>query len=409
MSVAVYSKRSTALITALAEDLESGRIIGELKVSALGFGETLCEPGGWGVTMDGHEATADPAVLRPGGTIVHMLDVGQQPVFSGICWGTNWKGGVVEVAGQGLWSYFRGTDGRDRVYRGGITGMSSAISSVDDGAVFTSDDQFDVASDLIGWAQTDPYGDLAMTVRLHPTDGSGIVRTRHYEPWERISIGEAVEALAACSQGFEFRASCEWESGLLARYLDLWYPKLGSRKAIVWEHGVDIDLEQVSARVGANRVDALGAGDGSAKLIRSATSVHSGTIRHDRVTNRGGVDDSARLQAQADGELDRADGGVDAVSFKLLNWETYPLGSWSVGDRVKLVADDGWLQMSGVEWWRIVSWDAALEGEGESQSMVVTVSATAGEPTGRPLMLPAAERARRARDLNRRVSGLEGR
>lgn len=393
-------------ITVLAEDLATGTIIGEIPATDITFGETLCGPGGWSKTLDGHHRTADPAALRPGGLIVHVLDPGGQPISSGICWSTDWADGQVQLGGQGIWSYFRETDGRDRVYRGGIGGMAYATDSAGGGAVFTAVEQMSIAQDLIGWAQADPYGDLGVTVRFHPAGGSGGTRMRTYEPWERISIGGAIEAMAACENGFEFRACCEWDGNTLARYLDLWYPMLGSRKDIVWEHGSDITITDLPSRVGANRVDALGAGDDASKLIRSATSIPVGTIRHDRVISHTDVSVAATLLAHAEGELARADGGVDTIRFSLDRLSAYPLGSWSVGDQVRLVADDGWCRQDGTVWWRIMGWDATVDDTG---TMSVTVDAAARVSTGRPLLLPADERARRNRDLARRVATIEGR
>ena len=386
--------------TLLVADLVTGDVVDEVRADSVRFGETLCAPGGWSARLLPGSARAQSELLAPGGAVLHVLDDASEHLFAGIVWAADWDGDSLTVGGEGLWSYFRQTSGRDRVYRGGTGGMTWAAPAFG-GAYWTAVDQHRIVADLVGWAQAEPYGDLGVTVRGHPAV-SGVPRDLIMVVTDRKSIGEQVEDLAGLADGFEFRCVCEWDGGRLRRYLDLWYPRCGTQTDVVWEHGYQVRVSRFPRRVGANRVDVLGQDQAT---VGTAANIPAGTLRHDMVVSRTDLGDAGMLAATAAGELARVTSGVDTLSVDILDLDLYALGSFQVGEQVRVVADDGALQLDGSRWWRIIGWMATVERGTAS----VSVDLAAGESTGRPLLLPADERARAARDQSRRVERLERR
>lgn len=192
------------------------------------------------------------ANLDPGRSAIHVERDGVI-VWSGILWTAraDVASAVVEVGGEGWWSYFR-----RRLVR--VTRTYSAA------------DQLFIARDLINYAQAQPGGNVGVLVG---TETSGVGRDRTYYSYERKGIAEAVEQLAAVTNGFDFAIDVAYESGVITKRFRPAYPRRGRTTAIVFELGTNLESlsQEIDATRQANQIDAIGAGEGDAMLIATAT------------------------------------------------------------------------------------------------------------------------------------------
>ncbi|MFB7672953.1 hypothetical protein ACFC26_16245 [Kitasatospora purpeofusca] len=86
-------------------------------------------------------------------------------------------------------------------------------------------DQFAIVRGLLGYVQETPGGDLGITA--DPAQTSGVARDREYSRYDQPYIGELIDQLAACEDGFEWRVAVyRDDAGVRHKELRLGYPKL---------------------------------------------------------------------------------------------------------------------------------------------------------------------------------------
>lgn len=236
----------------LVGDLVTGVIREEMPFSGVTYSQVLNGPGAFQATIGLRHPKATRANLDPGRTVIYVERDGVI-LWGGILWAVNVSAddGKIALSGEGFWSYFR-----RRVLR--------------DSKTYTAVDQLAIAQDLITWAQSQPGGDINVAVG---TETSGVARDRTYNDWERKPIGEAVEQLASVEGGFDFAIDADYSGGAITRTLRLSYPRRGRDTSIVFELGTNLGAftQLVDAKVQANTIDIIGAGDGASMLIATVT------------------------------------------------------------------------------------------------------------------------------------------
>ncbi|MEU3917124.1 hypothetical protein [Streptomyces sp. NPDC029004] len=96
-------------------------------------------------------------------------------------------------------------------------------------------DQFDIARQLVDYAQNAQGGDIGIT---HDTDVSGIARDRTFVRYDLHSIGDLLDDLAAVENGFEWRiASFRDADGRRVKRLQLGHPVIrAGASEVVLDH-----------------------------------------------------------------------------------------------------------------------------------------------------------------------------
>jgi hypothetical protein len=201
-----------------------------------------------------------------------------------------------------------------------------------------------------------------------------VLRDRTYYHYERKPVGEAVELLAELQNGFDFAIDVAYVSGTITKTLVLSYPRRGRITPLVWELRTNLGQlsQEVDAIRAANKVDALGAGEGDTMLIATAadtSQLASYPLLEDVVTFKD-VSVTATLTAHAALAVKNLAKPVTRIPT-LLAVQTNPdsgLGSFITGDSVQVKGSDGWISLD--ERMRVQSYEVKVDTEGREEVSV---------------------------------------
>lgn len=174
--------------------------------------------------------------------------------------------------------------------------------------------------------------------------------------WQTDDLGGEIDTFAKDTP-FDYHERHQWNADKTAveHYLDFGYPTIGTRRNARFVVGENVQIIPKVVRDGAgyaNHVRVLGAGEGSA-MIRGEARVRDGRLRRMRTIDDKSITDESRARTAARNELARrlAIGGI--TEFAVLNSPQAPLGTWGVGDEVRVQAELDWLSF---DWWvRVLS------------------------------------------------------
>jgi hypothetical protein len=357
----------------VARDLRTNAALAELPLVDVSFGSVLNGAGSFSATLpltpraatSSSSTTAAAALLtgasQPERTALFVERNGV-PVWGGIIWSrTRGKGRAAQLQGAELWSFFR-------VQHLRTTKTYSAI------------DQLAIARDLINAAEAVTGADIGVATGA---ETSGVLRDRTYAAFEVKQIGEAVEQLAACDNGFDF-AIDPGPAG--ARTLNLGYPRRGrvfGSTGLAFVDGKNLlDYEVLEDGSRSARVfTALGAGDGTD--MRTSTITRTDLIDAGwPLTSSVGSFKDVSVQATLDAH---ARAGVNARAVTPTFWKVMVdpddpesgLGQFITGDDVLVeVGDDENFprQADGTAGFRapfrILSWQVNVADAGKEQVQV---------------------------------------
>lgn len=331
----------------LAADLLTNEIREEIPFGDVSYSQILNSPGSFSATLPQHHAKCKRSILDPSRTAIYVERDGVI-VWGGILWTARTQSGTVQFGGEGFWSYFR-----RRFVRETLT--------------FTQTDQLAIARFLVAYAQGQEGGSIGVIVG---DETSGVLRDRVYYGYERKQIGEAVEQLAAVIDGFDFAIDCAWSGDEVAKTLHLDYPTRGRENPIVFQLGTNVEgIEQeIDGTRQANRVDALGAGEGDSMLIATSSGAGIGAVYPllEGTISYKDVSVPATLQAHADAETAGTATPVETIPTLVAHIrDDTTLGAWITGDRMELHASDGFLEVNGT--FRVVSFEVKVSDGGREQ------------------------------------------
>ena len=357
----------------LHTELVGGAILGELPVTAAQFGVALNAAGRFQCTLP---LEADPARLRlpiyaggssdldadvdlvtmanltPGTTAV-WFDRDGVLLFGGIVWAVSADvdGNTLTVAGEGPHSYLR-----RRAIRSTLT--------------YTATDQLDIVRALIDHAQGMTNGTIGIT---YATTDSGVTRDRTYLAFERKNIGEAIEQLAAVEGGFDWRYDHNYVAGIPTWLAGFTYPATGRTTEMVFEVGTNCSITnyETDGSTITNLVDVFGAGTAAETLT---ATVHNTALQGpypilEATETHSDVLVLATLELYGRRRLARGAGPTRRVQLNTFADTDPTLGSYICGDRVRVRADHGWLQMD--ETMRITEIGVSVQGGAETVSLAL--------------------------------------
>lgn len=252
-----------------ATDLRTGARIAELPLSGLRFGSRLNGCGDLSAVLP-LPALTSTANATLAAVFNDAVDEGRRQiivdrdgvvVWAGIVWVAPYTDSPPrrEVRAADTWSYFR----------------RRVIAATRN---FTSWDQVSIAQQLVSYAIADQGGDIGVTVE---SSTSGVLRDRTYNSYELKPVAEAVEQLALVDGGFDFAIDPAYNpaSGALVKTFRTSYPRRGrsfSQTGHVFEVGrnvVDWTWPTDGASM-ANRVWAVGRGDGASSMLAVSTDAY---------------------------------------------------------------------------------------------------------------------------------------
>lgn len=351
-----------ARYTYLTADLLTGTIREELPLTGVRWSKALNGPGALNANIRYTHPKCTRANLDPGKTAIYIRRNGLV-VWGGILWTARKVKGndVLQLGALGFWSYIR----RRR--------LRHSFS-------FTNADQLAIFRDLVRYVQGDamtsvdggpltivqPNGSIGIT---YGSETSGVLRSKNVNGFEMYIAGQQCESLAGLQGGFDFAVELtEPTEGNFVKTLQLNYPRRGRRTNLVFEQGKNVKLLdwQIDADRLENRVDALGAGEGTTMLIQTAQDTNvldQGYPLLDGVESQKGVTTTTTLAAHAEARLKQLRLPVSIPTLSLRVTEEGEVGSFIEGDECLVRADDGFVQFDN--YFRIVNYLVDVSNEGD--------------------------------------------
>lgn len=343
--------------TFVLQDLMSGTIKDEVPLRAVEFGKVRNAPGFLNASIDYRHPKATPSNFARCRTAVYVLRDGVC-VWGGILWTLRRNGDGLNIGCEGFWSYFR----RRRLRHTKDYTTSPA-------------DPLYIVRDLINYAQDpvlSPGGDIGVTVGSELW-GTTVART--WFGYERKNIGEIIEALADNMASFDFEIEPVYDAGTntFSKELRLYAPRQGRRTNIAWEVGIHCYLNEyfLDGTRQENQVLGIGAGEGDAMKLAQASDTNQlgvfplleGVFMAKDISNI----DHLRELCETRLARRRMPGATPNIVLRPDAPEA-GLGSFIIGDEVKLVGGDGFTTFD--QYFRIDSYKIGLTTEGKE---VITV------------------------------------
>jgi hypothetical protein len=286
-------------------------------------------------------------------------------VWGGIIWTRDYdpETFILTLGGSEFWSYFG--------YR--LVAETKQYAAVDQHLIFV---------DVVEYAQAQQGGNIGVdTSAVLP---SGVLRDRTYWHYERKPIDEACRQLANVEGGFDFAIDVGYEGSAIVKRLTLSYPRRG-RLATVTEHVFEVGRNVVimswpeDGTRGANRVHALGLGEGDDKHIAVASDtalIDAGYPLMEATVSRSDVSEEDTLVAHANAELTDRSRPVTLPNVTVRADLDPVFGSYIVGDDARLIAAPGddprW--PGGLDTTRrIVGWEVTVPDEGATENVKLTL------------------------------------
>lgn len=353
----------------------TGDILAELPLQSASYSFALNEPGTFRGTLSlelpdplGSILANDVFFSADPALDVHALYVERDEVivWGGLLWADQAdyrsEGGTLEVSGEGWHSWLR-----RQVLTQTLT--------------FTQQDQANIARGLIDWVQFQfgRHGRIS-TFDIVPT---GRLRDRTYHGYERKSIGEAIEELAAVIDGFAWRYESLIEDGRVHTRFLVDYPP--SRQTnLVFTLGEQLIGAQVATDRTqlATRVHGIGAGEGDLAVRSSVTddSLIGARLWIDAVDTHTDVTERETLEDYGAERLQRGSRPI-VIPRLTVRADRHPtVDSYRVGDIVGVEGAVGWHQMSGA--YRITEISVDVDAEGAEQVALSLAPEGAFTPPG---------------------------
>ncbi|MFF0409707.1 hypothetical protein ACFYUY_04640 [Kitasatospora sp. NPDC004745] len=328
-------------------DALTGEVLAhDLPLSGVSYGPERNGPGQLRGVLEPRLAHLAPSQAEAG-TVLLWAERDQRLMWGGLIWHSKPEGDqlIIEAAGFGSYPTRRFDLHGNLGGRGPYPGV----------------DPCTVIADAWAYLQEQPDGDLGVHVDLPPGGCPARLGTAEHpyttKEWEAPPLAGVIRDATALDGGPEWTERVAWEGEQPGRRIVVAWPRLGTRRDdLYFASGVNIAEPTPvtsSADDYAQVVIALGAGDGSAK-VRAVDAVRDGRLRLEHVLDRPSVTDPAALTQIARTERARRQQPATVDEITVVDHPAAPIGSWSVGDDVRVSIHDQWADFDA--WCRITAW-----------------------------------------------------
>lgn len=335
----------------IAERLPSKEIIHpDLPLTDVSITQTLSGPGGFSATVP-----MDLPSLRA---------ADGQPLLTE--WGTAiWAEADGQIRGGGIVDRAPTEGNSMRVECVGFSGYPKDMPYIGNGKVWTKEDPLVILRYVWDHLQSFDGGDLGVVVdplttpvRIGEeqylavwTEQAGSDTTFDDGPirlnwWDVHDLGKFIDDLAERTP-FDYLEESDWDAdGKVAHRLRLGYPKIGRRRTdlrfVIGENVTTIPEVATVDEGYASDVLVLGAGEGREKLVSPVIGANTGRLRRIATITDDNLKRQSDVNARARKERDRRVGLREVSSVSILDHPNAPLGSWRVGDEIRLQGELGW-------------------------------------------------------------------
>ncbi|MFF2566692.1 hypothetical protein [Streptomyces sp. NPDC058084] len=324
--------------------LTGGLLAADLPLSEVEFGLALNATGDFSGTLAPRFAHLLPAQLDPGNTLLTAERDGTL-LWGGIVWRAQPEGPAYPIEAAGWGSYLH----RRHDVHGNLGGRGP----------YTYADPCRVIRDAWAYAQSQPDGDLRVTVDPTTSRATAGTPAEPYRTdwWEAPVLGEVVDDMTQVEGGPEWTETTEPGPGRPAGRVRLGWPRLGTRRTdISFASGINVATTvpvAYDADAYAQVVIALGAGEGRGRR-RAIDAVRDGRLRLEHVLDVPAEKANDRLAARARAERTARQVLGEVTEIEVIDHPAAPIGSWQIGDDVRVTLHDRWSEFDG--WCRITGW-----------------------------------------------------
>lgn len=178
--------------------------------------------------------------------------------------------------------------------------------------------------------------------------------------WDNVDIAGRMDELAR-QVPFDYLETARWANPQKTDVdlgIAFGYPRIGAKRpnvSFIVGENISAPVEVTLGREDyANRITVHGAGEG-AKQLRATVSIRDGRLRHAEVIEATHLTSVAACRALATDILNRRRHSADITSFTATNHPSAPIGSYNVGDEVRVQTGPGWSTQN--LWVRITALD----------------------------------------------------
>ncbi|MFI2620399.1 hypothetical protein [Streptomyces sp. NPDC018584] len=346
------------------QDALSGAILHPaLPLSEVEFSSERNGPGSFSATLAPRWAKANMGVLEPGSALIYAEADGYLR-WGGLIWDVSPEDDTVRIEAAGWSSYLT----RRHDHHGELRARGPYVNQ----------DPCVIIRDLWAYAQEQPDGNLGVVV--DPTTSSAKAGTPA-EPWhsywyEAPTLGDHLDDLVSETGSPEYTNACHYQAnGTIRRRLVLAYPRLGARRTdISFTSGVNIVSAppiNFSGDEYANVVIATGSGEGTATRF-AVDPVRDGRLRMEHHLALPTVNGNDVLGRRAAAERRRRQIMGQVTQITVRDHPAAPLGSWQIGDDVRVAVHNAWTSWTG--WCRITA-DSYRPGDTPDQATLTLARA----------------------------------
>lgn len=324
--------------------LTGGLVVPDLPLTDVEFGLRLDEPGDFSGRVPVPFRHLLGSQISPGNTVL-TVERDDTLLWGGLIWRAEPEGGAYPLEAAGWGSYLH----RRHDIHGELDGRGP----------YTYADPCQVIRDVWAYAQDQPDGGLG--VQVEPTVSKAKVGTPaepfRSEWWEAPVLGDIVEDMTEVDGGPEWTESTVLSGDRPVGRIQLGWPRLGTRRHdLSFSSGVNIEETTPVTYDGdeyAQVVIALGAGEGRGRR-RAVEAVRNGRLRLERVLEVPNEKGNDRLAARARRERTSRQVMGEVEELHVIDHPAARIGSWQIGDDVRVRIHDEWANWSG--WCRVTGW-----------------------------------------------------
>ncbi|WP_282795788.1 hypothetical protein [Streptomyces sp. CC224B] len=316
----------------------------DLPLSQVDFGLALNAAGSFSGRLEPRFAHLLPTQLDPGNTVITVERDGTA-LWGGLLWSAEPEGSVYALEASGWGSYLHSRHD----LHGNLGGRGPYVHA----------DPCTVVRDVWAYAQSQPDGDLGVRVDATTSKAKAGTITEPYRTdwWDAPLLGDVIEDMTKLEGGPEWTETTDWSNGRPTGRIRLGWPRMGTRRTdLSFTSGINIATTTPVTLDGdayAQVVIALGAGEGRGRR-RAIDAVRNGRLRLEHVLEVPGEKGNDRLAARARTERQARQVLGDVAEVEVIDHPAARIGSWQVGDDVRVSLHDQWSDFDG--WCRITGW-----------------------------------------------------
>jgi hypothetical protein len=335
----------------------------DLPLSEAEFGLSLNAAGDFSARLQPRFAHLLSSQLDPGNTLLTAERDGTL-LWGGIIWRAEPEGAAYPIEAAGWGSYLH----RRHDIHGNLNSRGP----------YTYADPCQVIRDVWAYAQSQPDGDLGITVDATTSKAKTGTPAEPYRTdwWEAPVLGEVVDDMTQIDGGPEWTEATDWTAtGRPGGRIRLGWPRLGTRRTdISFASGINVAATvpvTYDADEYAQVVIALGAGEGRNRR-RAVDAIRNGRLRLERVLDLPAEKGNARLAARARTERTARQILGEVTEIQVRDHPAAPIGSWQIGDDIRVSLHDQWTDYDG--WCRITAWTLRPPESNDSERVTLTLA-----------------------------------